>query len=1529
MKNHLLNSPYFAPLFGLVLLIHSLTAWGAELQISEFMAINSDGITDSDGETSDWIELANRGAEPVDLAGWSLTDDKDDPVKWRFPVYVISPGEHILVFASGKDRSDPAAELHANFKLSGEGEYLALVRPDGISVEHCYDPFPPQHSDISYGLFVSTDVLVPENTQAKVLVPGDASLEDAWFEPSFSPGAGWLEGTTPVGYHAGDPTPPADLVGYWPLACDVDDAAGSNDGVFRGGAVNCVPGPGGTADTALRFDGADDYVEVSQGSGLPVTSHAQFSIALWVKGLPQADNRVFSEGSGSNNTPVFNIGTDNSGQSGKVDLYIRDQSGQALLQHVHSSQTAFDGTWHHIAWVDDNGNATLFVDGKEDGTDFSYSRSSLQVNRTSIGAILRADSSYHFKGDIAEVSAWSRLLKPAEVAAMAAGSHPIDIGSHAYLAAINLDLFDAMYTVNSSFYLRCLFQVDDPLLYDSLFLGVQYDAGFTAYLNGTEIAHRNTAPPLTWNAEATAERETQAVFSWEEIAVSEHIGSLQAGENLLAIQGCTTASDASRCFLHPRLSASTSGEEQAGYFTEPSPWLFNASAGMQTVADTRFSVDRGFYTSPISVEISSETEGAEIRYTLDSSAPTKDSGIVYSGPIVIETTTVLRAAAFKDGMLPTNVDTHTYIFPDAVVAQSRPAGYPTQWAGLQADYEMDPVIVNNAAFADKINDALMSLPVLSVAMDFEDLFGSDGLYMNPTRQGPANERPASIELFYAHQKRGFQVNGGARISGNRSRTASPKHGFRFVFKGQYGPAQLHYRVFPDSPVDRFDTMIARPNAFDSWVSPNSGQRNSATYIRDQWVRTTQKETGTLSNHGFFVHLYLNGLYWGLFNLVERPDAAFAASYLGGEKEEFDAIKTHEEVVDGTITAYNALDAIRAAGLSSTTAYELIQEYLDLDNLCDYMIVNMFAPSEDWPGNYYMIRRRVDSAGFYLISWDSEYAFLGGLQNNRTLAHWRDKDSPTKFYHALRANKEFRLLFADHLQKHFFDDGVLTPEKVAERWETLADGIADALICESARWGDYRTSTPYRPDTTWEAENRELKEDYFPYRTNVVLQQFRSQAMYPSTDAPVLSARGGVVDAGFDLTMQAPEGTLYFTTDGTDPRLPGGDVLPEAVEGDTILTIDSSCHIKARALSGSLWSALVEEKFRISVPLDSIRITEIMYHPDQWGPPGSNDDLCEFIELKNTGESAVDMSGAALTGGIQYVFPEGSILDPGAFAVLTEQQSSFANKYPEQAVWGTYTGKLSNAGDVLQLETETGDVVVSVEYSDVSPWPMDADGLGYSLVPSELNPGLEQDKPGNWRASLVPGGSPGFDDADTEFSAPVVVEQPVTVTVAVGQPAVFSVLARSYPLPRFQWLKNGAPIPGAEHYRYTLAEAPLSDNGAVFSCIMENSEGSVQSEEAQLLISSGKAPFIRGDGNGDHSVDISDAIMILAILFTGGETTCEAALDANDDGSVNIADAVALLSYLFANGPDLPPPFPECGSDPTADQLSCSEHGACR
>lgn len=164
------------------------------LRVNEFLASNVDGLPDEDGDDSDWIEIHNAGSGAVDLSGWYLTDDANELTRWAFPSVTMEAGAYLVLFASDKDRRVAGSELHTNFRLSGGGEYLALVQPDGVTVEDEYTPaFPPQTENVSYGYVTASTVGYLASP-----TPGAANSGEAALGLQMSPEGGAFTGSVLV-----------------------------------------------------------------------------------------------------------------------------------------------------------------------------------------------------------------------------------------------------------------------------------------------------------------------------------------------------------------------------------------------------------------------------------------------------------------------------------------------------------------------------------------------------------------------------------------------------------------------------------------------------------------------------------------------------------------------------------------------------------------------------------------------------------------------------------------------------------------------------------------------------------------------------------------------------------------------------------------------------------------------------------------------------------------------------------------------------------------------------------------------------------------------------------------------------------------------------------------------------------------------------------------------------------------------------------------------------------------------------------
>ncbi len=543
----------------------------------------------------------------------------------------------------------------------------------------------------------------------------------------------------------------------------------------------------------------------------------------------------------------------------------------------------------------------------------------------------------------------------------------------------------------------------------------------------------------------------------------------------------------------------------ATFLLSPSPGVPNSDALLGLVDDTRFSRQRGIYTNAFPLAITSKTPDAQVRFTVDGSTPSLTNGMVYTSPIEIGDTTVVRAAAFRLGYKPSNVDTHTFVFPQQVPRQTA-AGFPTTWgvrngSNVTADYEMDPEIVETAAGARDVVKGLQALPVVSLTLAPDDLFGAAaGLYAHPLEQGSSWERPGSFEWFQPEGSSETHLNCGVRIQGGWSRRPeeSPKHSFRLLFRDEYAGPELKHQLFDAVGPARYRELILRAGCNNSWLHWSGVERRRGELLRDQWMRDTLRELEQPAARGSFVHLYLNGLYWGIYNLVERPDADFLAQRFGGVAADFDA-RNGANVLSGDTAVWEQLFALANAGVATPNAYAAVGRLLDLPAFIDFMAVHLYGGSADMDraSNWYAARPRRADGRYVFLMWDGERSLEEVTANSLGLD---DDQCPTRLFQKLQENAVFRRTFADRVQQLASPGGLLSPERAAARYRQLADQVRAAMVCESARWGDYRRDVhPYREgpfelytvEQHWEPEVTRLLEDYFPQRTSEFLKQLQA------------------------------------------------------------------------------------------------------------------------------------------------------------------------------------------------------------------------------------------------------------------------------------------------------------------------------------------------------------------------------------------------------------------------------------------------------
>ena len=555
------------------------------------------------------------------------------------------------------------------------------------------------------------------------------------------------------------------------------------------------------------------------------------------------------------------------------------------------------------------------------------------------------------------------------------------------------------------------------------------------------------------------------------------------------------------------------------------------------MAQPRFSQPHGLYDGgSLTVSITGE-EGAEIRYTTDGSEPTAESRL-YTVPLLLSKTTILRAAEVREGVVSSPVATASYIFISSVLKQpNNPEGYPTEWGDYTqiwgtapADYEMDPEMTGDETLSLKISDGLKQLPILSIVSDKDNFFSHEN---DPDRGGiyiftgpPVGDdtghgwtRPASVELFGGPQQHDLSTDCGVRLHGGHGRLAekNPKHSFRLVFKEKYGPKSLKYPLFGEDEPAKFDQLVLRCHFGNAWQHWMENNRQKAQYTRDVWARRMQRKLGRTSVNALYVHLFLNGMYWGLYNLAERVDGQFGKDHLGGDKSDIDVIKieedggNHLEASEGDMEAWNLMTET-AAKAADDAYYQQLDTLLDIDNFIDYMLINQYAGNTDWDHhNWYAIRRHnTDSGvseGFRFLCWDSEIILENEREN--VLSKNNGYQSPTGIFQQLLRNDDFARRYLRRAKELLSDDGLLGQGSVVEVWDSLYHTISTALYDEAARWGDYRRDVHrwqsagqlYTVDNHYMAERNRLLTQYFPVRTANVLRQITSYVNIDDFEVP--------------------------------------------------------------------------------------------------------------------------------------------------------------------------------------------------------------------------------------------------------------------------------------------------------------------------------------------------------------------------------------------------------------------------------------------
>ncbi|MGH1362711.1 MAG: lamin tail domain-containing protein [Calditrichia bacterium] len=1248
-----------------------LTNAPSDILINEFQASNTTTLIDEDGDYSDWLELFNSGATTVDLTGWYLSDDSTNLKKWQFPAISLPAGNYLIVFASNKNRTTPL--LHTNFKLTAEGEFLALTQPDTTQIVSEYRPaFPLQVSGVSFGNLA-----------------GSAS-----YFSTPSPGAVNAAGTITLALSdstVNEDSPNDTYIGSF-ITTDIDTATSATYSIVddAGGRFKVVGNALQVADSSLLDFAVDTSHAITARSTYGGGTTVDRIFTVFIENQVSMMDLEISEVMASNATTLQD-------EDGDYSDWIEIHNIASTALDLNNWYLTDDSTsltkWQFPAISLDVGEYLIvFASGKDRDvgelhTNFKLSSSGeylglVQPDTTLIAAEFRPDYPLQIT-DISLGNVGSTIYffdSPTPGTANSVGTVDLALSDNSVGEESPNDTYiGTLITTDLDTATSVTYSLTDDAGGRFKVVGNEVQVANSSLLDfATDSTHQITARS-TYNGSTTVDKtltinveqlyttslevsefmasngtilqdEDNEYSDWIEIRntgsssvdledwyITDDDGELDkwqfpsvvipAGGYLVLF---ASNKDRTGAELHTNFKLGAGGEylglvqpngsivvseytpeypeqsedvsygifnSSAQFFTTPTPGSANTD-GTLPIDPLTISPERGYYSSSFDVTITGTTPGTEIRYTLDGSKPTPSNGSIYSGPITVDTTTVLRAAAYKTGFIPSNVETNTYLFLNYVIEQPHSIpGYPVNnysVAGSDVaphDYEMDPNIVDDPAYSGDIIKGLQDIPSMLITVDPDSLFGANHFY----DELDVEQRISLEYLDFNNPDRNEQLECG--IEGHSHLRL--KRSLRLSFRSEYGTSSWRTNIFKDAPLNGNSAdkdqkrIVLRAGNNRSWA--RKWNPEETTHTEDQWFRDTRIAMSGHGSHGNFVHLYINGIYWGLYNPVERPDHHFSAEYFGGDSEDWYA-HNHSGTISGDGNRFDYLEEdLVEDDMTDSTKYAEMQEYLDFENFIDYMMLSWYGAVTDWPGkNYWGGMRNTPAGPFMFYNWDAEWSWDVTKDYPSVSGAWvhpfhrvgeNEDDIHSNLWHALRQNDDFMALFADRIYLHCFNSGALTDSSSLARWDTLNAYVFDAMIAESAKWGDCQISLGedrHTRDLHWQDEV-DLIRGLMDGNTAQFITALRAEGYYPDIDPPTFNQRGGDVNHGFDLTLTNPNGsgTVYYTTDGTDPRASNGVVSASAVVYSSAITLTADTTINVRVLDGSEWSAKDEVTFDVA------------------------------------------------------------------------------------------------------------------------------------------------------------------------------------------------------------------------------------------------------------------------------------------------------------------------------------------------------------
>ena len=967
--------------------------------------------------------------------------------------------------------------------------------------------------------------------------------------------------------------------------------------------------------------------------------------------------------------------------------------------------------------------------------------------------------------------------------------------------------------------MRKTFTVPDTSQILKAILIMDYDDGFVAYLNGVEIVRANLVgtPRPAWNALASSSHEAQ---NYQGLPMDSFFVDpaflktvIRQGSNVLAIETHDVSTSSSDLSSEPYLffgmkSSGLTFSNPPSWFNQPDNEYFNAKFKLTRTGETVtlfnpggsvanqvtfpamdidhsygrkpdgavsfcfmstptpdasnnsstcyngyagtviFNKSSGFYSSSQNITLSSSIPGASIRYTTNGNVP-KSTDRLYTSTIHLNTTTTIRARVFLSGYLPGPTITNTYL--------------------INVDTH---------------------LPVFSIVTDSLNLWDyNTGIYVKGPNAESASPyfganfwqdwaKPAAIEYFDKSQNSIIKFDADIEISGNYSRAKDQKS-FEIKLSDRYGTSEINYPFWPDKPyVDKVDKLIIH-NAGTDW---------NVVHFRDGLMERVMRNTysGYLSSDPTI--MFLNGAYWGVYNVREHNDNNWIKTNYGLDKDEIDLLReggSSIEVKEGSDAGFwEMYNYATSQNANSQAYYDYMNTVLDLKNYADYFIAETYYNNGDWIGewtnNIKLWRPNSSGGKWKYLLYDTDYGCgLKGSVNDNRLSM---AINPVAFSHssemfdAILDNPTFKRYFINRYADLI--NTIYLPANMNDVIDHFQDSMAFDMVDHFAKWGS-NTST-------WQSNINSMK-SFINARPDKARDYIRSQFSLTSKVTLTLQcspAGSGRIEINTITPTSLPWSGVYFNGNPvTITAIPNPGYSFDHFRSNVTI---SSNNFNQSVTYNFTSNDVITAYFTGSAASPQITVSEFNYNADSAANSG------DWIELWNYGSTALNISGWKLKDGQEnhvFTFPTGTVIPANGYLVVVEDSLKFDSQFPNVNNWiGLLGFNFSNGGDEIRLYRYDDNLHLSFTYQDISPWPYEADGGGYTC--ELLNRNVSLNDGSNWFPGCL-GGSPC-----RAYSPSISTSISISgnSTICTGGNSVLNVT--NVPGYTYQWRRNNVSISGA-------------------------------------------------------------------------------------------------------------------------------------